>query len=610
VHLPRASDAAPATPAQYADLLQRLLAFGREDAELRVPGPLLLVIARARGEIDLPAFASADEFRHALVRFLSRPAPHVISAAVTRWRPAPVQAPPAAAPAPERRTAGPRVDELRRLLRESDLERIALAERLKQQSAPSARRERSAAGLAGAAPAYPSAARVSGEIPRLPAAHVPLVASQLPAERGFVVAPAPPAWEIEAPPIERGVDAPARGRDTRSRVGAGVAALTIAAGGLFWAWHDTGPGSAPETTAASRVEAPADRVAPPAHERVDVPVLPRADGTRPVSREALDAAPQAAAVGAPAAGPLDGRGSRVSDSTHEAALASDSPNETAGASSAERPAQQRAAVTQGLHTLPVASPTAYSPSFSPDGESVYFHAEGRGGSRLMRADTDDSGDVREVATIVDDGAQNFHVRLSPDGSRVAFDSDRDGVRGVYVAGRDGTGVRRVSGSGYAAVPVWSPDGRELLYIGAEPGSPRTWNLWRLNLESGAAQQVTFHRYGQSWPGSWFADGQRICYTHEDRMYVLDLRTGRAQSIASPVPGRLVRTAAVSPNGSYVVFQVYRDGMWLLDLRDRSMRRVLQDPTAEEFTWSPDGRRIAFHSRRQGHWGVWVMSSPS
>ena len=94
------------------------------------------------------------------------------------------------------------------------------------------------------------------------------------------------------------------------------------------------------------------------------------------------------------------------------------------------------------------------------------------------------------------------------------------------------------------------------------------------------------------------------------MHVLDLRTGRAQSIASPVAGRLVRTAAVSPNGTYVVFQVYRDGMWLLDLRDRSMRRVLQDPTAEEFTWSPDGRRIAFHSRRQGHWGVWVMSSPS
>jgi Tol biopolymer transport system component len=268
------------------------------------------------------------------------------------------------------------------------------------------------------------------------------------------------------------------------------------------------------------------------------------------------------------------------------------------------------AVRQTLQTLPLAAPTAYSPSFSRDGQSVYFHAGGREGSRLMRADTDGQGDVREIATIVDDGAQNFHVRLSPDGSRVAFDSDRDGVRGVYVAERDGTNVRRVSGPGYAAVPVWSPDGTQLLYVRAERRASRTWNLWRVSLDSGTEQQLTRHRYGQAWPGSWFGNGQQVCYTHEDRMYVLDLRTGRSQSISSPVAGRLVRTAAVSPNGTYVVFQVYRDGMWLLDLRDRSMRRVLDDPTAEEFTWSPDGRRIAFHSRRQGHWGVWVMASPS
>ena len=267
------------------------------------------------------------------------------------------------------------------------------------------------------------------------------------------------------------------------------------------------------------------------------------------------------------------------------------------------------AARQRLRLLAVPAPAAYSPSFSPDGESVYFHAQTGESSGLMRADTDASGAIREVATIVDDGAQNFHVRLSPDGSRVAFDSDRDGVRGVYVASRDGTGVRRVSGEGYAAVPVWSPDGSQLLYLRGEDGAPRTWNLWRLTLESGEQQRLTSHRYGQAWPGSWFADASRVCYTHEDRLYVLDLRTGRARAISSPVRGRLVRTAAVSPSGRYVAYQVYRDGMWLLDLRDGSSRRLLDDSTAEEFTWSPDGQRIAFHSRRDGHWGVWVMASP-
>jgi Tol biopolymer transport system component len=149
----------------------------------------------------------------------------------------------------------------------------------------------------------------------------------------------------------------------------------------------------------------------------------------------------------------------------------------------------------------------------------------------------------------------------------------------------------------------------VLYLRGEDGAPRTWNLWRLTLETGEQQRLTSHRYGQAWPGSWFADASRVCYTHEDRLYVLDLRTRRSRAIPSPVRGRLVRTAAVSPSGRYVAYQVYRDGMWLLDLRDGSSRRVLDDSTAEESTWSPDGQRIAFHSRRDGHWGVWVMASP-
>jgi Tol biopolymer transport system component len=73
-----------------------------------------------------------------------------------------------------------------------------------------------------------------------------------------------------------------------------------------------------------------------------------------------------------------------------------------------------------------------------------------------------------------------------------------------------------------------------------------------------------------------------------------------------VKGRLVRTPAVSPDGTRVIFQVTRDGAWMLDLSDRSMRRVLTDPTAEEFAWAPDGRRVAFHSRRDSQWGIYIL----
>jgi hypothetical protein len=249
---------------------------------------------------------------------------------------------------------------------------------------------------------------------------------------------------------------------------------------------------------------------------------------------------------------------------------------------------------------------AYSPSFASNGSAVFFHADGPNGSALKRADRNDSGATLHVATILDDGAKNYHVQLSPDGQQVAFDSDRDGERGVYLAKPDGTGVRRVSGDGYAAMPRWSPDGRRLSLLRGEPDRPKVWNLWLLDVASGELTRVTDHQYGQVWGGSWFADGNRIAFSHEDRLVVQDLQGNQQLVYESPKKGYLVRTPAVSPDDRYVIFQLHRDGGWLLDLADGSMHRVLDDPSAEEFAWSPDGRRVAFHSRRTGEWGLWVM----
>ncbi len=252
--------------------------------------------------------------------------------------------------------------------------------------------------------------------------------------------------------------------------------------------------------------------------------------------------------------------------------------------------------------------SSWSPSFASVGTAMFYHVEGERGSALMRADRAGEGTTLRITRIVDDNARNFHARPSPDATQIAFDSDRDGERGVYIANADGTNVRRVSGEGFAAVPSWSPDGETLVFVRAEPGRPKVWNLWRLDVSSGDMERLTSHRYGQMMGASWFPDNRHLAYSHELRLVVLDTQTGRERSYQTPRKGKLVRTPAVSPDGQLIILQVLRDGAWLLDLEDGSMRKVLADPTAEEYSWSPDGRRVAYHSRRSGEWGVWLMSA--
>jgi WD40-like Beta Propeller Repeat len=274
------------------------------------------------------------------------------------------------------------------------------------------------------------------------------------------------------------------------------------------------------------------------------------------------------------------------------------------------PVQQRSADGELVAALDGQHRPVFSPAFASNGSAMFFHtgraADAHSALATMTSPETTGGDLA-VMTILDDGARNFHVQPAPDGRWIAFDSDRDGERGVYIADRDGTNVRRITGAGYAAVPTWAPDSLRLTYVRAEPDNPKVWNLWLQKLDgSSAPTRLTHYRYGQPWSASWFPDNRRICYTHEDQIVILDVETGQSRQFVSPIKGRLVRTPAVSPDGSKVIFQLFRQGAWILDLADGSMRCVLTDPTAEEFAWAPDGRRVAFHSRRDGQWGIFIL----
>ena len=92
-------------------------------------------------------------------------------------------------------------------------------------------------------------------------------------------------------------------------------------------------------------------------------------------------------------------------------------------------------------------------------------------------------------------AHDLEPRWSPDGSTIAFRSDRDGG-GIYLVPALGGMARRlVDGAGH---PSWSPAGREIRYVAYGPQGAR---LYELPLAGGAARQVSpSSRERGSW--SW------------------------------------------------------------------------------------------------------------
>ena len=76
------------------------------------------------------------------------------------------------------------------------------------------------------------------------------------------------------------------------------------------------------------------------------------------------------------------------------------------------------------------------------------------------------GDVIKKLTNGPSGAMNVEPAISPDGSKIAFSSDRSGQPMIYVMNIDGTGVQRKTLVGkYNSSPAWSPDGKQIAFAG-------------------------------------------------------------------------------------------------------------------------------------------------
>jgi tol-pal system beta propeller repeat protein TolB len=153
----------------------------------------------------------------------------------------------------------------------------------------------------------------------------------------------------------------------------------------------------------------------------------------------------------------------------------------------------------GLEQLTNGIGSLSAPELSPDGGRIIFTDHGNG-IWVMNADGSDPHPI----TFKDD----IDPTWSPDGSMIAFASNRSGQRQLYVANANGKKVNQVTDlNNMGGRSSWSPDGTKLVFYRGPVGDR---NIYVINIDGSGLERLT--NGGDNLGPSWSPDGQWIAFT--------------------------------------------------------------------------------------------------
>jgi len=187
-------------------------------------------------------------------------------------------------------------------------------------------------------------------------------------------------------------------------------------------------------------------------------------------------------------------------------------------------------------------------------------------------------------------------QLSPDGARVVMANGSTLASGLWVYDlRRGFLSQPVVGF-QATFPVWTPDGRSIVFAGAEKG---LLNLFRVPADGMSIPERLTQSIHEQRPACWGASGAELVF--------LELRPGSnndilAMPVAEPGKARVLVGSrfnetfpAVSPDGQWLAYTSDvsgRDEVYVRPYAGGEAVRVSADGGLGP-VWSPDGRRLFF-----------------
>ena len=271
-------------------------------------------------------------------------------------------------------------------------------------------------------------------------------------------------------------------------------------------------------------------------------------------------------------------------------------------------------------------------SFTPDGKSVLFTSTRLDSAASMLPTTY----LPELYSVAVTGGRAKQVLTTPaemakpsrDGRTLLY-QDRKGyenewrkhhhssvTRDIWVCDlASGTHTKLTSSPCEDRDPVFSPDGKSVLWLSEAGG---TFNVWRMPAAGGAGEQVTkFATHPVRFLSS--SDSGTLAFTwngelctmapgaEPQRVAVRAVSDEHANSVRPQTFREGATAFAVSPNEQEVAF-IVRGEVFVASVERGTTKRVTQTPAQERsLAWAPDGRSIYYSAERGDSWGIWRSS---
>ncbi|MGI8786646.1 MAG: S41 family peptidase [Pyrinomonadaceae bacterium] len=197
-----------------------------------------------------------------------------------------------------------------------------------------------------------------------------------------------------------------------------------------------------------------------------------------------------------------------------------------------------------------------------------------------------------------------NVALSPKGERVLFCARGD----IFSAPAEKGATRNLTHSSNAhdKYPRWSPDGSRVAFISDRSGEDEVWTI----AQDGMSQPIQLTNGGQAqrYSPEWSGDGKRIAFSDKDgKVFVLTVADKKLQQIVD-APNGQINDYEWSPKGNYLAFSMTGkaasnsgglSAVYIYSVADNKLNRVT-DPMFNSYnpTFDPSGDYLYYLSDRE------------